>query len=110
VFTERSFRGYPVVDITYLRFLLGGAKPAVIGLAGGGLELRSRKAYIAGTTPTGEELATLLVATIHKVRQRKVTHRHVLRAVGKFKVHVPVLAVHSYGDGGYIFAQDEIYE
>jgi hypothetical protein len=110
VFTERRFRGYPVVDITYLRFVLGGARPAVIGLVAGELEFSSRAAYIAGTTPTGEELATLLVKTIHKVHEREVTRRHVMRTVGEFKVHVPVLAVHSYGDSGYIFGRDSIFE
>jgi hypothetical protein len=109
-FTERLFRGHSVVDTTYLRFILGGARASIIAMASGAIGIRSGRSYIAGKSPTGHELATLLRRTIHKVQEREMTYRHVMRTVGNRKVHVPMMGMQTHGESGYFFTGDKTVE
>jgi len=109
-FTERQFRGHPVVDIAYLRFILAGARQAIIGIQSGKIGVGSGRSYIEGKSPTGGEFATLLKDTIHNVRDRKVTYSHVMRKVGDRKVHLPMMGMQTPGESRYVFTRNELFD
>jgi hypothetical protein len=89
-FTERRFDGYPVVDVSYLRFVLGGATGTVIQPQPGRPKIAPWKSFIEGDYPTEEELDKLIHTTIHNVKGRSLLFRHALRKVGRRKVHIPM--------------------
>lgn len=101
-FTERQFRGYPVVDSRYLRFVLGGARGSIIQTGAGGIGIKPGRSYIEGERPSGDELAKLLRATIHNVRGREVAQKYEIRRVGNLKVHVPFASIRTAGDSKMI--------
>jgi hypothetical protein len=109
-FTERQFHGHPVVDVAYVRFLLGGARASIIGTSAGQIGLGTGRSYIKGQYPTGQELGTLFKETIHKVQKREVAYHHVLRKVGDRKIHVPVLRMRTGGESYFSVTHDEIFD
>lgn len=109
-FTERRFRGHPVVDVAYVRFLLGGARASIIGTSRGEIGFGSGRSYIEGEHPTGEELSRLFRETIHKVQKRDISYRHVLRKIGDRKVHIPLLRMRTAGDSHFLVTGDEIFD
>lgn len=106
-FTERTFSGYPVADVPYLRFLLSGARGGVILTHERTLSVLPDRAYIEGNYPGGTELAALLEDTIHRVKGRRISYRHQLRRFGNLKVHLPMAKVETAGESRYIIAKDE---
>jgi len=109
-FTERRFRGYPVVDIPYVEFLLGGARGAVVGTAPGKLRTGSGKKYIKGTHPTAVELEELLKRTIHRVMERETVERFGMKKIGDRKIHVPMMALKTPGEGRMVLTDREIFK
>jgi hypothetical protein len=109
-FTERQFRGHPVVDIPYLRFLLAGARESLIGMGSGKIGIGSGRSFIGGRYPTGEELAVLMKRTIHRVHERAVRTGHVMRSVGKLKVHFPSITVRSDLGSRFVVTDEEIFD
>ncbi len=107
-FTETQFHGHPVVDVAYVRFLLGGARASIIGTSAGQIGFGTGRSYIKGQYPTGQELGTLFKETIHNVQKREVAYHHVLRKVGDRKIHVPVLRMRAGGESYFSVTRDEI--
>jgi len=68
------------------------------------------RSYIGGETPTGEEFAALLEKAIHKVKEREMTYRYVMRKVGNRKVHVPLMGMLTAGDGHMVITRNEIFD
>jgi len=109
-FTERRFRNHPVVDIPYLSFVLGGARGTIIGTSPSRIGIESGRSYIEGESPTGAELASLLVQTIHKVQHREIVYKHALRKIGDRKIHIPLMSMQTAGEGGLTVTRDEIFD
>ena len=105
-FTERRFLGYPVVDVSYLEFLLHGAAGTFIQPQPGRPRLYSGPSYISGSCPTAEELDHLIHQTIHHVTDRGMLRKHALRRVGDRKVHVPMMRLATPGVPRMIFLED----
>jgi hypothetical protein len=109
-FTERQFRDHPVVDVPYLRFILSGARGSVIGAGSGRIGVSPGRSYIAGKSPTGAELATLLRHTIHKVQERETSHGYVMKKIGKYRVHLPLMAIRTPGESKFVVTDEDIFE
>lgn len=109
-FTERSFCGHPVVDIPYLRFVLGGARGSIIATGPDGIGIAPGRSYIKGDKPNAAELATLLTRTFHRVREREVTCGHVMRKIGNRKVHLPTMTIRTAGDSHFLITDQEIFD
>jgi hypothetical protein len=109
-FTERRFGGYPVVDVPYVEFLLGGARGAVVGTAPGKLRTGSGKKYIKGSRPTAEEFEELLKRTIHRVMERETVERYGMKKIGDRKIHVPMMGLKTSGEGRMILTDRETFE
>jgi hypothetical protein len=109
-FTERRFGGYPVVDVPYLRFVLAGARGAVVGTGSGRLGTAPGKKYIKGKYPTAEEFEELLKRTIHKVMEREMVERYEMKKVGDRKIHVPMVGLKTPGEGHMVITDREIFE
>lgn len=109
-FTERRFGGYPVVDVPYVQFLLGGARGAVVGTAPGRLRTGSGKKYIKGSYPTAEEFEELLRRTIHRVMERETVERYGMKKIGDRRIHVSMMGLKTPGEGRMIITDREIFE
>jgi hypothetical protein len=109
LFTERRFGGYPVVDLPYLRFVLGGARGAIIGTGSGTIRTASGKAYIKGKYPTAQEFEELLNRTIHKVRDREMVERYEMKKIGDRKIHIPMVGLKTSGHGRMVLTDKETF-
>ena len=109
-FTERRFGGYPVVDLPYLRFVLSGARSAVVGTGSGRLGTAPGKTYIKGRYPTPEEFEELLKRTIHKAMEREMVERYEMKKVGDRKLHIPMVGLKTPGEGQMVITDREIFE
>lgn len=106
-FTERRVGGYPVVDVPYVEFLLGGAHGALLETSAKQLRTGSGKKYIKGSRPTAEEFEELLQRTIHRVMQRETVERYLLKKIGDRKIHVPAVGLKTPGESHLIITDQE---
>lgn len=93
-FTEMQIDGYPVVDLPYVEFMLGGATGLVVVSNESTLGLASGKSFIAGEYPSGAEFRTLLRDTIHAVKKRYKGKGTKELKVGSLKVVSPTTLLH----------------
>jgi hypothetical protein len=93
-FTEMSIDSYPVVDLPYVEFVLGGAKGTMMASHGNTMGLASTKSFISGEYPTAAELRTLLHETIHAVKKRYKGKGTEELAIGPFKISSPTTLLH----------------
>lgn len=105
-FTELHYDGYPVIDVPYLNFILGGARATVIDPTPGHPLVTRGKSFIKGDYPTAEELEGLIHSTIHRIQERGVKYKHELRTVGDRKVHLPMMGLRSPGESRMIFLDE----
>jgi hypothetical protein len=102
-FTEKRFCGYPVVDVGYLDFVLGGATGTTIQPQRGHPRIGNWKSYIKGKYPSEDELEELILETFHRVQARGVVYSHALRTVGDRKIHLPMMRLGTPGESRMVF-------
>lgn len=108
MFTERRFGGFPVVDLAYLRFVLSGARGAIIVTGSPRIGIGSGKAYIKGKYPTAQELGELLCHTVHAVMRRELAERYEMKKIGNWKIHVPMVGLKTPGEARIVVTDKEI--
>jgi hypothetical protein len=102
-FTERQFLGYPVVDIGYIEFVLGGATETLIDPQNDRPRISGGRSYINGKYPTEVELENLVNETFHHVQARGFVHKHTMRKIGDKKLHLPMMRLRTAGESRMIF-------
>jgi hypothetical protein len=93
-FTEMVIGGFPVVDLPYVEFVLGGARATEIVMNSTQMGVGSGHSFISGEFPTALEFRNLLADTIHQVKRRfkqKGTREIVL---GDLKIIAPTTQLH----------------
>ena len=93
-FTEMEIDGYPVVDLPYVEFILGGATGTVILAHRDIAELSDGESFISGEYPSGAELRILLRDTIHAVKKRYKGKRIEELIIDTFRVIFPTTLLH----------------
>jgi len=88
-FTGITVPSYPVVDFSYLAFLLSGATPTAITARKEAIVIGNANSYIRGRQPTAEEMAQLIRRPIYEDSFPEGVRRLKLVKIGPYKIHLP---------------------
>lgn len=93
-FTELTVGGFPVVDLPYVEFILGGAKATEIVLNDSQIGISSGKSFISGEFPTALEFQSLMTDTLHQVKKRFKQKGTREIKIGDLKIVAPTTELH----------------